>query len=97
MLSFFNGRFIYFLFKCLCDAISSCLFENYFHTSCSDFCVLKISGLWGVLPIHPKTFIRARYNLKELEETKLKTHSLTSQSDLSEVEAKEKIEKEAHL
>uniref|UniRef100_A0A0R3QWQ1 Small ribosomal subunit protein bS16m n=1 Tax=Brugia timori TaxID=42155 RepID=A0A0R3QWQ1_9BILA len=60
--------------------------------------LLELLGLWGVLPIHPKTFIRARYHLEELEEAKLKVHSSTSQSGSPEVESKKETEKkENHL
>ncbi|VDK65787.1 unnamed protein product [Onchocerca ochengi] len=56
--------------------------------------LLEILGLWGVLPIHPKTFIRARYHLEELEETELKAHSVASQSSSPEVELKEETQEE---
>lgn len=35
------------------------------------FYILNFLGLWGVLPIHPKTFIRARHHREELEKAKL--------------------------
>lgn len=56
------------------------------------FLCFENSGLWGVLPIHPKTFIRARCSREE--KTKLKTNAGSSQLSSSEVESKEEARKE---
>lgn len=51
--------------------------------------LLELLGLWGVLPLHPKTFIRARHHRKELERVNLKAHSVASSFGTKEGTIKE--------
>ncbi|KAM3719104.1 Interleukin cytokine receptor-related protein [Dirofilaria immitis] len=59
--------------------------------------LLELLGLWGVLPVHPKTFIRARHYLEELEKTESKVYSITSQPGSLEIKPKEEIEEDQEV
>ncbi|VDN20324.1 unnamed protein product [Gongylonema pulchrum] len=54
--------------------------------------LLELLGLWGVLPIHPKTFIRARHNREEREQAQIKAAAdqiaTTSVSEEAEIDTK---------